>query len=994
MVGREGELARLDDALERAGEGLGRTIVIGGEAGIGKTRLVTALDARARDRNVTVLTGACLPAASGSAPYAPYVEWLRRLTRSMDPGRVPGLLGPARDEISRLLPELPNSGRVIPAGERDRGGSSRLFEAVLAVIERLAGDGPVLVVIEDVQWADEDTLALTTFLSRNLREAPVLFVVTIRTDELEAGSAVARWLAEIDLDDWVDRIELQPLGRTEVLTLVRSIDASSATGESLESIVERSGGNPFFVEQLASGGATRQKLPQRLRDVLGARMADLPDPTRDVLRATAAAGRRVDDPLIAAVLQRPETAIADALRPALAGAILVEVVDANGRPSGYAFRHALLAEVAYDSLLIGERDRLHAAFGRELERRGEIAGIDVTSAELAHHWVAARDAERAIPALIDAARDAERVYAFREALRHHEAALELWDRLDDHSIDVDWIAVLQRAAECAVLSGAYGRAVELGREAIATAEIDAIATGRPDPLRLGGLHDRLRWFLWEAGDRVAAEAAVDEALRLIPESPPSPTRARALGQAAGFRLVAGDPIGARDIAREAISVARQVSATSEEAFAMGVLGWSEAVTGDPDSGIAIYRGALSLAEELGGVEGIALGHANLAALLDEVGRTKEALAAAIEGYRVAERLGVARTYGGALLATASKAQFDLGRWVEAAASADEGLALDPVGSAAAALHIARARVDSNQGRFDAAEGHVRIAGELRPSGYGQARLALLGAIVDLAMLQGRLGLIRAAVDGAIGDLVPTPRALPDPAVAWIAWSALRAEADGVTSARAAGDEGARVVGLQRCAAVSALFEPGSPGTSGTDEYLAAVITLCEGEIRRARDVPDPWAWNAIADSWASRDRPAIEAYARYRAAEAFIAGRGDRAQAGGWLRSSHEIATRLGAEPLVADIERLARQARIALEHPSDDAPVRDPLGLTEREAEVIRLVAAGRSNQQIADEMFITRKTASVHVSNILGKLGVANRVEAAAVAQRLGLGLDEPRE
>src|SRR4029079_16780383 len=209
------------------------------------------------------------------------------------------------------------------------------------------------------------------------------------------------------------------------------------------------------------------------------------------------------------------------------------------------------------------------------------------------------------------------------------------------------------------------------------------------------------------------------------ESPPSPTRARALGQAAGFRLVAGDRIGARDIATEAISVARQVSATSEEAFAMGVLGWSEAVTGDPDSGIAIYRGALSLAEALGGVEGIALGHANLAALLDEVGRTKEALAAAIEGYRVAERLAVGRTCGGALLATASKAQFDLGRWVEAAASADEGLALDPVGSAAAALHIARARLDSNQGRFDAAEGHVRIAGELRPSGYGQARLALL-----------------------------------------------------------------------------------------------------------------------------------------------------------------------------------------------------------------------------------------------------------------------------
>ncbi len=994
MVGRGRELARLDGALTRAGDGHGRTIVIGGEAGIGKTRLVTALEANAREQGFTVLSGACLPAASGSAPFTPYVEWLRGLTRSTDPARIPALLGPARDEISRLLPELPSSGRATTMGEGDRGGSSRLFEAVLTVIERIAGTAPVLAVTEDVQWADEDTLALTTFLSRNLRDGPVLFVVTIRTDDLEAGSAVARWLTEIDLDHWVDRMELQPLARTDVAALIRSIDGAAATGDALESIVDRSGGNPFFVEQLAAAGEARQTLPPRLRDVLVARLTDLPEATREVLRAAAAAGRRVDDPLIAAVLEAPDATVADALRSALQAGILTEVDGRDGRPGGYTFRHALLAEVAYDSLLIGERARLHEAFGRELERRGEIAGIEVTAAELAHHWVAARDAVRAIPALIDAARDAERVYAFREALRHYEAALGMWDRLGDAASVVDRVTVLQRAAECAVLTGAYARAVELGRDAIATAEVEEIARGDPDPLRLGGLHDRLRWFLWEVGDRAAAEAAVDEALRLIPESPPSSTRARALGQAAGLRLVAGDPVGAGALAREAVGAARAASAVSEEAFALGVLGWSQAVRGDADGGIAIYREALALAESLGGVEGIALGHANLAALLDEVGRSQESLAAAIEGYRVAERLGVARTYGGALLATASKAQFDLGRWEEAAVSADEGLALDPVGSAAAALHIARARVDANQGRFDDAERHLRIAGELRPSGYGQGRLGLLGAVVDLAMLQGRVALVRAAVDGAIAELVPTPSAVPDPAVAWIAWAAVRSEADAAMAAKAAGDDAAQVTALERCAAVRALVEPDTAGGPEFGRYLADVVALSEAEIRRARGDAGPEIWDATAATWTARDRPAVVAYARYRAAEAVIAGRGDRAVATGWLRTSHDLSTRLGAQPLTTDIERLARHARVALEHAPDDAPARDPLGLTEREAEVIRLVAAGRSNQQIAEELFITRKTASVHVSNILGKLGVANRVEAAAVAQRLGLGPDEGHE
>jgi DNA-binding NarL/FixJ family response regulator/tetratricopeptide (TPR) repeat protein len=992
MVGRDGELAHLEGALTDAAERHGRTVVIGGEAGIGKTRLVDALADAARDRQYIVLTGACLPTGSGSVPYGPFLEWLRPLVKSVEPGRISAVLGPARSEIARLLPEIAMVEPRVDVGEADRAGSSRLFEAILTVLERQTSHAPVVLVIEDIQWADDETLALTTFLSRNLREAPVLLLITLRSSELDPGASVGRWLAELDRDQWVDRMELRPLDAGHVVALVRSMPGPSVTSDALDAIVERSGGNPFFIEQLAATHAVVEPgLPRRLSDVLGTRIAELPEPTRDLLRVVAAAGRRVDDALLSAVLGVSPDSVADALRPAMTNGILVEVSGPDGRPIGYAFRHALLAEVAYDALLLGERARLHAAFGKELERRGEIAGEPVTPGELAHHWVAARDATRAIPALMQAGLDAERVYAFREALRHYETTLDLWNATDEPPPGVDRIVVLQRAAECAVLCGAYGRAVELGREAIVAAETSVGAHGEGDPVRLGTLHDRMRWFLWEAGDRAAAEAAVNEALRLIPVSPPSSTRARAIGQAAGLRLMAGDPVEAGQLARQAVDVARAADASSEEAFALGILGWSEAVTGDVEGGLATYRAALASAERLGGVEGIALGHANLAALFDRVGRADDALAAAMDGYGVAQRLGVARTYGGLLLATAARAQADLGRWDDALVTIGEGLGLDPVGPAAASLHAAHARIDAARGTFEEAEAHLRVASDLPVSADGRDRVGLAGAAVELAAARGRLPMIRAAIDqllSSAGDAI-----LAEPDACWALWVALRAEADSAATARAGADaEALRQIDV-RISQSAALLDR-MDAVAAPDRYRVAIVGLCRAEIDRARDRPEPETWVVLTETWAQLERPALVAYGHYRTGEALIAGRADRSLATGNLRQADEIARRLGAETLRAEIDLLARHARIDLARERDAGATSpaDPLGLTEREAEVIRLVAAGRSNQQIADELFITRKTASVHVSNILGKLGVANRVEAAAVAHRLGLGPDDP--
>ena len=443
-------------------------------------------------------------------------------------------------------------------------------------------------------------------------------------------------------------------------------------------------------------------------------------------------------------------------------------------------------------------------------------------------------------------------------------------------------------------------------------------------------------------------------------------------------------------------MAQTASAASEEALALGILGWSEAVTGDVDRGIATFRRGMAIAERLGGVEGIALGHANLAALLDRVGRTEASLEAAREGYAVAQHLGVPRTYGGVLLGHVAKALFDLGRWDEAAAAADEGLELDPVGRSAVWLHLNRARVDTNQGRFDAAEVHLRQARDLsaesgRGTSYGPA---LVAAGAELAAWQGRLPDVRAAVEEALTSLdadVPF-----DPALGWLAWHALRAEGDAAETAKSRQDHAA----LQDIEAhvqpiADRLLRLGDRVAS-TDGRRLAVAGLCRLELERIGGRPDPAELLRTAGAWDDLGRPAPAAYARYRAGEALLATNGDRAQAAAVVREAHAAAARLGAEPLRREIERLARHARIEFPAPGSaaaaaaDAP-RDPSGLTEREREVIRLVAAGRSNQQIADALFITRKTASVHVSNILGKLGVANRVEAAAVAHRLGLA-DEP--
>jgi DNA-binding CsgD family transcriptional regulator/tetratricopeptide (TPR) repeat protein len=1009
FIGRASELAVLDEALARAVDGIGGGVIVGGEAGIGKTWLVDRFLESARQRGARTLVGACLEFGAGDVPYAPFLEALRLLVRSVEPERLPALLGAGRTELGRLLPEL--APRVAqPALPPDRSAPGRLFELVLGLFERLSAEQPLVLVIEDIHWSDASTLDLLAFLVRNLRQTRVLFLVTARTEELHLRPAVLQFLAELDREDQVERIELQPFGRPEVFDQLEALAGERPTAERVDEIMERSGGNPFFVEQLVAAARERDgtiDLPPRLRDVLLARIAAVSPQARELLRAASAAGRRTDDDLLAAVLDQPRRQVTEALRDVIERGILVDADGIDDGIGGYGFRHTLLREVIYGELFSGERLRLHAAFAGRLAERGEIGGVPVSAAELAYHWDAARDYEHALPAIVSAARAAETAYAFAYARRHFERAIELWDPIPNAAevTGIDRIDLLRHAAEANVLTGSYRRAIELGRAAVDAAQ----HMPEPDPGRVGGLLERLCWFLYEAGDRVAATAAVEEAIRLIPAEPATGARARALAQAAGMRLLDGQHREAADLATEALTTARAASARSEEALAAGVLGWATAVLGDVDAGIAMFREGLSVADSLGGVEGIAVGYTNLASLLDRVGRTEASLEAASEGYAIAERLGVARTYGGILLGHAGKALINLGRWDEAAAVLDQGLDLDPRGRPAIWLRINQARLDTNRGRYDAA---ARELGEARAidGALSEAELyhgALLTGLAELAMWQGRIADVRAAASEGFEpgrDSGP-----PDPALAWLATIALRAEADAAEVARSTRDaealaecrEWGERIGARLGELEGEVRRARLPATGRT----TALALQCRAELNRLDDSTEPGQWKVVAEAWAKIGRPYPAAYARYREAEASIGLRGSRAEAESALRAAYGTAVSLGAEPLRIRIERLAQIARVDLSVIGEDSAragvagraaaetsTADRLGLTDREEEVLRLVAGGWSNQQIADALFISRKTASVHVSNILGKLGAGSRVEAAAIAHRLGLGADAP--
>jgi DNA-binding CsgD family transcriptional regulator len=989
FVGRQREVARLATILDAVLAGGGRTLVLGGEAGVGKTRLLQRFEDEVADR-ARVVEGACLEAPDGSLPYGPFVEMLRDLVRATPAAELAAFLGPGRAELTRLLPELaPRAADVRTANGGDPTAQVRLFELILGLFERLASARPLVIVVEDAQWADPSTRELLGFLSRALRDAPALIVVTLRTDAQGGPVGNLSFIAELERDDQVERLDLLPFARDEVMEQLGSLMDEPPERGLVDRLYARSDGNPFFVEELVLAGATDERdVPPILRDILSARIGSLSPGARDVLRVAAAAGRRIDDELLGAAMGLSPRELATSLREAVDSGILVR--SRVGDETVSSFRHGLLQEVVDAELFPAERAALHGAFAQALETRRAVGDQSVSVAEIARHWDGARQAGRALGPTVEAALAAERVYAWPEALRLWQRARELLERVPDGETVTGMPTpdLLARAAECALLAGDYGAAVELGRAALGL--LDA---GR-EPVRAGVLHNRLRWYLWEAGDRRGAAASVAEALRLIPAEPPSAERARAVAQQAGVLLFAGRHDESIAAARDALAMAREVDSPGEAALSLGILGWNLAALGDVDGGLAQFREGQAIAGGIDSVEAVALAATNLVALLDRVGRSTDELDAALEGYRLSDRLGIGRTYGALLLGYAARAEVALGRWDDAERSSSLGLHTAASDRAELWLSINRARLLSFRGQFAEAAVLLRRATTIADRRNGtEFRSALLAAEAELAVWSGDAPAARQAA--AAGLALVAGGEPPDPALAWLAALAVRAEADAAARSRAAGQTprppDPQLLQVEGAIAEALANRPElAVGGRG-----ASIVALLRAEQTRVAGTSDPRAWAAVVDAFDLLGRPFHAAYGRFRQAEAILATRGDRGEAAGLLRAARAVARDLAAAPLRDAIDALARQARLDGSGPDATGAVSAtaraepgaPYGFTARESEVLGLVAEGWTNQQIADALFITRKTASVHVSNILGKLAVGTRGEAAAMAHRLGL-------
>jgi DNA-binding CsgD family transcriptional regulator len=981
FVGRANELGLLTAGLDAIHEGRATTFVIAGEAGVGKTRLIEEFLARAEAAGAVGLVGGCLDLEEGRLPFGPFIEALRPGIRQLDPAARHELAALGGGELAALLPELALGEDATPATATVAQG--RLFELVLSLLNRLASADPLAIVLEDVHWSDRSTRDLLAFLARNLRGERVQLIATYRSDELFRGHPLRSFLAELERNRRVQRIDLEPFTRDEVGEQLADILGDSVDTRLVDSVFERSQGNAFLAEELVAAGArSADHLPPTLRDILLMRSERLPAGAQELLRVVAVGGRLVSDRLLAVVSPLEDSERLEALHEAASH----HVLESRGF-DGYAFRHELVREAIYHELLPEERSRLHAAYGEVLSASPGLASDPNTVVgDLARHWFAAHDLPRALAASVDAGTAAERRSGFAEAQRHYERALELWEQVGDAEARsaLDWIELHRRAAEAANLAGDSGRAAALVRTAIA--QLDAEA----DPVRAGILWQRLGRFLWAAGDGEAAFRAYEQAERLVPAEPPSTARARVLAaRGQGLMLVDRHEESMASCV-EAIAIARRVGARAEEGHARNTLGVVQALLGNPSDGVTNLRESLRIAQEVGDIDDLCRAYLNLSeCLAGPANRLEEGLQLALEGAALSQRRGTASDYGVSIQCNAATALIRLGRFRDADEILRNAESRNPSEIADADLRVAQARLEVCSGAFTAATAHigtVRLMTNALDPPY-DAPLRALEA--EIALWQGQPGDALRAVAAGLEKADSPWLAAP------LVWLGLWAYTDQATAPRRAGMDTApagagALDGVQLLEQARALLAGPRPAGDVTRGYVA----LCEAEAARLSEAGAAEPWRAVSAVWASLSQPYLEVYAQLRQAEALLARR-QASDGSSVLRCAYEAAGRLGADHLLRELTMLAQRARIKLapaSHEATDAPADNPTGLTARQLEVLALLAEGQTNREIAETLFITEKTAGAHVSSILARLGVRSRVEAATTAHRLGIDREVP--
>ncbi|MDT0306801.1 AAA family ATPase [Streptomyces sp. DSM 44917] len=988
FVGRGRELAELADGLARARVGEPQAFVIGGEAGIGKTRLLGEFLTLAGPTDAVTAVGSCVELGADGLPFAPVAAVLRSLHRQLGPALTDAARG-REGELARLLPELGEAGSP---GDNALG-RARLFELTTRLLERLAADRPLIVAVEDLHWSDRSTRELLGYLFRSVQNARLLVLATYRTDDIHRRHPLRPFLAELDRLRSVRRIELARFTRGEVRAQIAGITGSRPAPALLHSVFERSEGNPFFVEELTASDSPSRGISESLRDLLLVRVEALPEEAQDVLRIVAEGGSSVEHGLLAAVAERPEGDLLAALRAAVGAHLLTPTADGDG----YCFRHALMREAVVDDLLPGERARLNRRFAEALERAGHLVPADQHAARLASYWYHAGDPARALPAVLDAAAQARRRYAYAEALRLLERALELWDGAPEEvraalrPAEPVWgypgngtggpvgaVDVLAEATMAGLLSGQPERARAMSKRAL------RLIDEREEPLPAA-------WF-WLQRARMAeglgrsdGRPELDRARELVRGLPPSTVHAQVLAHDAAWRSMDRPGPETFRTAERAVELARAVGARTTELYARITLACLRADAGEAEEGLAELSAVLDRLLRRGEVSLIGRCLVNRSAILAAVGRLREAADAGAEGMAVADRYGLEDTKGW-LAANQSDVLVDLGRWDEADAAVATARRVPAsvrprAGAMLQAGRLAVLRGDEALARSELAGARAEIrTPDLRPS----FTIELARLEVEVAASEGRIDAAREAFRAVTGEPFPS-------FTAGLVWGLLFAAAGAEAESRGLPGAGAgRGEALERIRAAMRPVRRGGTTWAAFGRLVDAQLARAEG-----RDVPGVWA-EAVA-ALEPAGLPYHLAEARRCWAEALLGAEGPsgpaRERAAAVLRPARAAARSLGARTLLRRVEQLAARGRLSLDPPAQEpapasAPA-DPFGLTRRELDVLSLVAAGRSNRQIAQELFISPKTASVHVSNILAKLEVSGRGEAAALAHRLGLSL-----
>jgi DNA-binding CsgD family transcriptional regulator/tetratricopeptide (TPR) repeat protein len=977
LVGRDQQMAALEAAFDGVRQGGPTAVLLGGEAGVGKSRLISEFGQAAAAAGACVLVGGCLELGTDGLPFAPFTSVLRDMVHEWGADAVARMLpGRTTRGLARLLPEL-GEPDTAPESDRDPGEArARLFEEMLSALDHLSRTSPVVLVIEDAHWADRSSRDLLTFLIGNQRAiSGLLIVVTFRSDELHRTHPLRPMLAALDRIAWVERIELPRLTRHDTAELAAGILGRQLAGDVADALYHRSEGNPLFVETLLGGdGELSCGLPESLRDLVLDSVRRLPEDTQELLRVASTASQITGHTLLAAVTGLDDAALTAALRPAVTANVL------RAQASGYAFRHELIREAVHDDLLPGEHGRLHSRFAEAIDANPSLVPPGRAAIEIAHHWHSAHDSVWALIGAWRAAAQAGRAVAPAERLSLLARVLELWDQVPDAAerIEADHARVLEEATCAALEAGEYERGIALAGSALK--ELDPAA----EPIRVAQLLENRGHFKKHLGRKDFLDD-FSAALQIAPADVPAVRIPILLAAARCVPVLVME----RSFAEEALALARESGDEANEADALLTLAMFRAGAGEQAAAgsdpVELIGQARAMAERVGAHGLVVKAAISESHLLEGAGQHELAAEAARHGLTDHDECYIGPTSRGLLVINQAEPLFALGRWDEAIEVADGArdfrFTSSPLHRSTLAVlagYIALARGNTDAAASAAAAAAGMLHGSPLLDEY-QLPLGLLEFTLRLATAGPA-----AALESASQVIEAYELSGGSPRYAWPLVSG--AAGIGLVAAR---DEELRahVTGLaERLRTIAEKLETFGPVQqasrltfAATDMQLAGLLAGVSGGSALVV------AWDEAAAAWAAVSEPYPRAQALWHAAEAALAG-GDRDGAAGRLRQAAALAAGLGAEPLSAEIAILARRGGIVLDAAATSGSL-DSFGLTGREREVLRLVAAGRSNRDIANELFIAPKTASVHVSNILGKLGVASRGEAAAKANALRL-------